>query len=120
MLISIHFRILLSNRMKVVLVGASFTARTHQRRNGAPVYSSTLSSTEKKRRKRFVRDLKRRRKEEREIDYRPILRRVQSLARCVVSPHNLHEPPFGYTPLPLFCGHELARWPLPEHTKHDT
>jgi len=42
--------------MKVVLVSASFTARTHQRRNGAPVYSSTLSSTEKKRRKYFVRN----------------------------------------------------------------
>jgi hypothetical protein len=34
--------------MKVVLVGASFAARTHQRRNGAPVYSSTFSSTEKR------------------------------------------------------------------------
>jgi len=34
--------------MKVVLVGASFTARTHQRRNGAPVYSSTFSSIEKR------------------------------------------------------------------------
>jgi hypothetical protein len=55
----------------------------------------------------------------RKINCRPILRRVQSLARCVVSPHNLHEPPFGYTPLPLFCGQELARWPRPEHTKHD-
>ena len=46
MLISVHFCILLSNRMKVVLVGASFTARTHQCRDGTPVYSSTFSSTE--------------------------------------------------------------------------
>ena len=48
MLISVYLCVLLSNRMKVVLVGASFTARTHQRRNGAPVYSSTFSSTGKK------------------------------------------------------------------------
>lgn len=35
--------------------------------------------------------------------------RLQCFARCVISPHSLHEPPFGYhTPLPLFLGRALA------------
>jgi hypothetical protein len=45
--------------MKVVLVSASFTARTQQRRNGALVYSSAFSSTEEKEKIMFVRNLKR-------------------------------------------------------------
>jgi hypothetical protein len=76
-------------------------------------------SINRKERRKCCQKLEGTKRGERKIDCRPILRRLQSLARCVVSPHNLHEPPFGYTPLPLFCGHELARWPLPKHTKHD-
>jgi len=48
MLISVHLCDLVSNRMKVVLVGASFMARTQQRRIGVPVYSSKFSSTKKR------------------------------------------------------------------------
>jgi hypothetical protein len=48
MLVSIHFRIFSSNRMKVVLVGATLMARTQQRRNSGPFYSSTPVSAKEK------------------------------------------------------------------------
>lgn len=52
--------------MKVVLVGASFPARTHQRRNGAPVYSSTFSSTEEREEDISSENWKRQQKREKE------------------------------------------------------
>ena len=108
-LISVNFKISSPNQVKVVLISSSFATRTQQSGSGAPVCQLHVGQKKKIAEQSKVGN-----------QNRPIFwRSLQSFARCVVSPHSLHEPPFGYTPLPLFLGHEPARWPRLEHTKHD-
>src|SRR3979490_1175016 len=71
-----------------------YESRPHRRRLHGPYPTTSqwhrrlfihVFIKRKKEKKMFVRKLKRQQRGERKIDCRPILRRVQSLARCVVS-----------------------------------